>query len=238
MNSYPGVLGRKIGMSQLVAEDGTVTPVTVVLADCVVVGKRTQERDGYTALILGIEDRKTSRTNKPLAGQYKTAMGALKTADGEPPKEEGKLAPRQVLREFRCPADYLDKYEIGDAPNLEDVFTEGQYVDVKSVSRGRGYSGVMRRYNFGGACASHGAHEVKRHGGSIGTNMTPGRVFPGKKMAGQHGNKTTSVLNQRLVKVVTDKRLVLIRGGVPGSKSSVVEVRGAIKRDGGMKGVA
>ncbi len=237
MNTHPGILGRKLGMSQVVAEDGEVTPVTVILADCVIVGKRTQERDGYTALILGIEDRKASRTNKPLAGQYKTAMGALKTEDGEPPKEEGKIAPRQVLREFRCPAEYLDKFEIGDAPKLEDIFTVGQYVDVQGISRGRGFTGVMRRHNFGGAGASHGAHEYKRHGGSIGTNMTPGRVLPGKKMPGQYGNKTTSVLNQRLVKVLEDKRLVLIRGGVPGSKNGLVEVRGAIKKDGGMKGV-
>ncbi|MEN9578950.1 MAG: hypothetical protein RJA70_1959 [Pseudomonadota bacterium] len=238
MNSYPGILGRKVGMTQLVAEDGTITPATVILAKCVVVGKRSIERDGYTALILGIDDRKSNRTNKALAGQYRTAMGALKNADGTPPAEQGKVTPRQVLREFRCAAEYADTLQIGDSPNLEEIFKLGMFVDVRSSSRGRGFTGVMRRHNFAGAKRSHGAHEVMRHGGSIGTNMTPGRVLPGKKMAGQHGNKPTTVMNQKIVQILAEEGLVLVRGGVPGTVDSIVEVRGANKKNGGMKGVA
>ena len=106
-------------------------------------------------------------------------------------------------------------------------------MDVQGTSRGRGFSGVMRRHNFKGAVSTHGSHEYKRHGGSIGTNMTPGRVLPGVKMPGQHGNATVSVLNQRVAKVLPEEGLLLIRGGVPGSKNGLVVVHGAIKRRGG-----
>src|SRR5690606_41646463 len=107
------------------------------------------------------------------------------------------------------------------------------FVDVQGVSRGRGFTGVMRRYNFKGAVASHGSHEYKRHGGSIGTNMTPGRTFPGKKMPGHHGSATTTVLNQKVFKVLPDDGLLLIRGGIPGPRNGLVTVRGAVKRRGG-----
>lgn len=217
MNTYPGVLGRKVGMSQVVSSDGEVTPVSVIEARCLVVGKRTSEKDGYDALILGLGERKASRTNKALAGQY----------------AKSGVSPRQVLREFRCSAEYAAPFEVGQEVPLGDLFVEGQFVDVRGVSRGRGFSGVMRRHNFGGSGGSHGAHEYKRHGGSIGTNMTPGRVLPGRKMAGQHGNKTVSVLNQRVVRVLPEKGLILVQGGVPGASGGVVEVRGAVKRNGG-----
>ncbi len=217
MNQYPGVIGRKLGMTQIFLEDGTVVPCTVVQSAPMVVGKRTQERDGYDALILGIEERKEKHTNKPLAGYFKKAG----------------IAPQRNLREFRCAADFAAKFEIGQQVKLSDVFEEGQIVDVQGVSRGRGFSGVMRRHNFKGAVSTHGSHEYKRHGGSIGTNMTPGRVLPGRKMPGQHGNKTTSVINQRIVKVLPEENLILIRGGIPGSRNSIVVVRGGIKRRGG-----
>lgn len=217
MNQYPGVIGRKLGMTQIFLDDGTVVPCTVVESRPVVVGKRTRDADGYDALVLGIEERTEKHTNKPLAGQFKKAG----------------VSPRRVLREFRCPADYASRFDVGQELKLDEVFSEGQVVDVQGVSRGRGFSGVMRRHNFAGSKSSHGAHEYMRHGGSIGTNMTPGRVLPGKKMPGQYGNKTTSTLNQRIVKVLPDESLILIRGGLPGSKNSLVAVRGAIKRRGG-----
>ena len=217
MNQYPGVIGRKLGMTQIFLEDGTVVPCTVVESRPVVVGKRTLDKDGYDALIIGLGERKEKHTSKPLAGQFAKAG----------------VSPRRVLREFRCAADFVAKYEIGQDLPINEIFEEGQIVDVQGVSRGCGFSGVMKRHNFKGAVRSHGAHEYKRHGGSIGTNMTPGRVLPGKRMPGQLGNQTASVLNQRVAKLVPDQDLILIRGGIPGGKNSLVSVRGGVKRRGG-----
>jgi large subunit ribosomal protein L3 len=219
VNQYPGILGRKIGMSQVVAEDGTVTPVTVIEAKATVVGKRTVEKHGYNALVLGFGERKAKHTTKPNAGQF--AKAGVKIA--------------LLTREFRCDAAFAGKYEVGAEVKAEDVFEVGQLVDVAGVSRGRGFTGVMRRHNFSGAKRSHGVHEYKRHGGSLGTNMTPGRVLPGRKMAGQYGNTRVSVLNQKVVSVLADKGLVLVAGGVPGAKNGLVELRGAVKKNGGKK---
>ena len=217
MNQYPGVIGRKVGMTQLFSEDGTVIPCTVVESLTTVVAKRTAQKDGYDALILGFGDRKEKHTSKPLKGFF----GKVK------------VPAQRTLREFRCSAEHAAKYEVGHQLRLDEVFSEGQLVDVQGISRGRGFSGVMRRHNFHGQSASHGTHEYKRHGGSIGTNMTPGRVLPGLKMPGQHGNRKTSVLNQRVVRVLSEQNLVLICGGIPGSRNSLVVVRGAVKRWGG-----
>lgn len=214
MNQNPGVIGRKLGMTQVIEEDGTVVPCTVVQAAVTVVGKRTQEKDGYDALLLGIEPRKEKHTNKPLAGFY---------------KKQG-VEPKRVLRELRCAGEYAAGFEVGQKLSLDQLFEPGQFVDVQGVTRGRGFTGVMRRHNFAGAGASHGAHEYKRHGGSIGSNMTPGRVLPGKKMPGQYGNERVSVLNQRLVRVLSEDDLLLVRGGAPGSKNGLVIVRGAVKK--------
>lgn len=204
-------------MSQVVAEDGTVTPVTVIEAKATVVGKRTVEKHGYTALVLGFGERKAKHTSKPSAGQF--AKAGVKAA--------------LLTREFRCDEAFAAKYEVGAEVKPEDVFQVGQFVDVAGTSRGRGFTGVMRRHNFAGAKRSHGVHEYKRHGGSLGTNMTPGRVLPGRKMAGQYGNTRVSVLNQKVVSVLADKGLVLLAGGVPGAKNGLVELRGAVKKNGG-----
>lgn len=209
----------KLGMTQLVKEDGEIVPCTVVQAGCVVVGKRTEERDGYSALVLGLGERKTKHTTKA----QRTAFEKL-----------GQKTPRHT-RELRAPADYVAGFELGQVVKVEDTFSEGQLVDVQSRSKGRGFAGVMRKFNFRGAKSSHGAHEVYRHGGSIGTTTTPGRVLPGKKMPGQHGNKTCSVLNQRVAKVIPEKQLVLIEGSVPGSRNAVVRIQGAVKKSGGLR---
>jgi len=218
MNQHPGVVGRKIGMTQVFEEDGTVVPCTVVQANPVVVGKRTKEKDGYDALMLGIEPVKEKHTAKAQLGFFKKAS----------------VEPLGVVREFRCDADFVAKFEVGQKLTLDQVFQAGQFVDVQGLSRGRGFTGVMRRHNFKGAVRTHGAHEYKRHGGSIGTNMTPGRTLPGRKMPGQHGNKTCSVLSQRVVRILAEDNLILIRGGVPGSRNGLVLVRGASRRDGGV----
>lgn len=219
MNKYPGVFGKKLGMTQVIAEDGSVLPCTVIEADAVVVGKRTAERDGYDAVIFGLDDAKEKHVSKASLGAFKK--------DNVPPKRN--------LRELRTTAEHAATLEVGKPVALDQLFEEGQFVDVRGVSRGRGFSGVIRRHHFAGAVQTHGTHEYKRHGGSIGTNMTPGRTLKGLRMPGQHGNFTVSILNQRVVKVIPEKNLILIRGAVPGAANGFVEVRGAVKRKGGKK---
>ncbi len=218
MNQYPGVIGRKLGMTRVCANDGTVVPCTVVQAGPVVVAKRTPDRDGYSALVLGLGERKAKHTSKPVAGLF-TKVG---------------VTPKRTLKEVRCTPEHAAGFEVGATVPLDQVFKEGQLVDVQGVSRGRGFTGVMRRHNFSGQKSTHGTHEYKRHGGAIGTNMTPGRTLPGLGMPGQHGNQQVSVLNQRVVKVLPDEQLIFIAGGTPGAKNAFVVVRGAVKAQGGM----
>jgi len=219
MNTHPGVIGRKLGMTQVFTSDGSVIPCTVVEARPVVVGKRTKEKDGYDALVLGLKERKEKHTVKPLAGMYKKAS----------------VTPKRWLRELRCTADFAAQHEVGAELKLDSVFEEGQFVDVQGMTRGRGFTGVMRLHNFAGQVQTHGTHEYKRHGGSIGTNMTPGRVLKGVRMPGQYGNEKVTVHNQRVVKVAADDSLLFVEGGIPGAKNSLVFVRGAVKRRGGKK---
>jgi len=219
MNTHPGIIGKKIGMTQFFSEDGNVVRCTVIQADVVVVGKRTKEKDGYDALIVGMGERKEKNTPKPLLGQYK----------------KWGTTPKAVLRELRMSAEEVAKYEVGQPLKLDQVFEVGQFVDVQGTTRGRGFSGVMRRWNFAGQVATHGTHEYKRHGGSIGTNMTPGRTLPGLKMPGHYGHETVTVQNLKVAQIHADKNLLLIEGGVPGPRNSVVTVRGAVKKNGGKK---
>jgi large subunit ribosomal protein L3 len=219
MNQYPGVIGRKLGMTQIFAEDGSVIPCTVVESNAIVIGKRTKEKDGYDALIVGTGELKEKHTNKSVAGQFKKAN----------------VPGRRTLREFRCSAEFAASHEIGQELKVEQIFEEGQHVDVQGVSRGFGFQGVVKRYHFAGNIQTHGTHEYRRHGGSIGTRMTPGRVKLGMKMPGHHGDATTSVLNQKVAKVIGEKNLILIRGGIPGSRGGLVVVRGAIKKKNGGK---
>jgi large subunit ribosomal protein L3 len=214
VNTNPGIIGTKLGMTQLFAEDGTVLRCSVIESDLTVIGKRTKEKNGYDALIVGLGERKEKHTNKPLAGQYKKS--------GQTPK--------RFVRELRLAPEEIAKYEIGAKVKLDEVFEPGQFVDVQGVTRGRGFTGVMRRWSFAGSVTSHGSHEYKRHGGSIGTNMTPGRTLPGLKMPGQYGNETISVLNLKVAKVIPEQSLLLIQGGVPGPRNCVVVVKGAVKK--------
>ncbi|MBK6695379.1 MAG: 50S ribosomal protein L3 [Myxococcales bacterium] len=215
MNSLPGVYGKKLGCMSIFTDDGSVKTVTVVEAGpLVVVGKRTMEKDGYTALIVGLGERKEKHTSKPLAGQFKKAN----------------MTPKRLLKELRCSDEWAAKFEVGATMKLDEVFTAGQFVDAQAKTRGRGFTGVMRRWNMAGFVSSHGTHEYFRHGGSIGTNMTPGRTLPNLKMPGQYGNETTSVMNQKVYRVDADKHLLLIEGAVPGPKQGTVLIRHAIKK--------
>lgn len=222
MNQHPGVIGRKLGMTQIFGEDGTVTACTVVEAASVVVAKRTVEKDGYSALVLGIGEQAEKRANKPGAAFFKKAG----------------VTPKETLRELRCSAEFSAGIEVGQPLKLEALFEEGQLVDVQGITRGRGFTGVMRRHNFKGYRMTHGTHEYRRHGGSIGTRMTPGRVKLGMKMPGHYGSETVSTLNQRVAKIMAEQNLVLVAGAIPGARGSLVVVRGAIKRAGGKKKAA
>ena len=216
MNSKPGTIGKKLGMTQLYKDDGTVQRVTVLDMSAVsVVGKRTQEKDGYTALVFGVTDAKEKHLTKADLGSF---------------KKKG-VAPKRQLSELRCSEEFAGTFELGAPIKLDEIFTVGQKVDTRGITRGRGFTGVMRRWNFAGAATNtHGTHEYHRHGGSIGTNMTPGRTLPNLKMPGQYGNETTTVHNQKVYSVDAEKHILLIEGAVPGPKKGTVLIRQAIKK--------
>ncbi len=210
-----GLLGRKLGMSQVFADDGERIPVTVIqTGPCVVVGKRTVEQDGYSSLLLGFEEKPDRLTNKPEIEFFKKA----------------KVKPQRKLQEFRLPSEDVEKYEIGQELKASDVFEQGAPIDVTGTSKGKGFQGVIKRWGMSGTKMSHGVHEVYRHGGSIGCRLTPGHVFKGKHMAGQMGNERVTTQNLQLVQILDDDNCVLVRGSVPGAKNSYVTVRNATTR--------
>lgn len=214
MNIQPGIFGRKVGSTQLFEQDGSVTRVTVIQAGpVVVVGKRTPEKDGYTALVLGFEERKEKHTTKPVGGYFKKAGSA----------------PKRILKELRCAPEFASKWEVGQPLKLDEILQPGMLVDAQGTTRGRGFTGVVRRWGFAGAVSTHGTHEYRRHPGSIGTNMTPGRTLPNLKMGGQYGNETVSIQNLKVARVDPEKHLLLVEGGVPGARNGLVLVRHAVK---------
>ena len=214
MNQNPGIIGTKIGMTQIFDEKGEVVRCTVVQAGCVVVGKRTLEKDGYSALVLGVGALREKLASKPVLGAFKKI--------NQPPK--------RWVRELRAPAEHVAKFEIGQKVPVDEIFQVGQFVDAQGITRGRGFSGVVRRWSMAGGVQTHGTHEYRRHGGSIGTNMTPGRTLPGLKMPGQYGNETLTAHNLKIARLLVDDDLVLIEGAVPGSKNQLVTIRGAVKK--------
>jgi large subunit ribosomal protein L3 len=231
MNTNLGILGQKLGMTQLFNADGNVRRVTVVEAGpCVVVRKRTVERDGYVALQLSFGQRRAKNTSKPLQGYFEKggipAVTSTLVKNGV--TREVKKYPRH-LKELRVSAEDAARFEVGQVISVADVLKEGQFVDVCGTSKGRGFSGVIRRHHFAGMVSTHGTHEYFRHGGSIGTNMTPGRTLPGLKMPGQHGNRRRTEQNLVVARIVPEQNLVLLEGSVPGSRGGVVTVRGAVK---------
>jgi large subunit ribosomal protein L3 len=203
-----GLIGKKLGMSQVFTPAGSLVPVTIIqTGPCTVVQKKTASRDGYTALQLGFGEKKLQRATKPLIGHCKVS---------------GK-GPFAVLREFRI--ENVDAYEVGAEITATQVFQAGELVDVIGKTKGRGYTGVMKRHGMGGFPGTHGTHEYFRHGGSIGNRSFPGRIFKGKRMAGHYGDERMTALNLRVVEVKPESNLLLVHGAVPGARGGIVLIR-------------
>ena len=206
-----GLIGKKIGMTQIFDENGKVVPVTVVEAGpCVVSQKKTVENDGYAAVQIGFGDLKAHKVKTPMAGHFAKAN----------------VAPKRTLREFRF--DDIDAYNVGDLVKA-DVFAAGDKVDVTGTSKGKGYAGVIKRWNFQRLKESHGSGPVARHGGSIGSCSDPSRVYPGKKMAGHLGSERVTVQNLQVVKVDAENNLIAIKGAIPGPNGGTVVIHDTVK---------
>ncbi len=204
------IIGKKLGMTQLFDNNGNVVPVTVIEAGpCVVAQKKTIENDGYEAVQIGYGDLKASKVNKPMKGHF----------------AKGDVAPKKVLREFR----FEDTSALGVGDIIKaDVFAEGDAVDVRGTSKGKGYAGVIKRWNFARLKESHGTGPVHRHGGSLGV-IDPARVFKGKKMAGHLGHERVTVQNLSVVKVDAEKNIIAVKGAVPGPKGGIVVLFDSVK---------
>lgn len=210
-----GLLGKKIGMTQVFADDGEAVPVTVIqTGPCHVIGTRTQERDGYTAVVLGFDE-------KPVRLATKAEVGALKGTD---------MKPQRFIRELRLPAEEVAKYTVGQVLGPQDVFAESAAIDVEGSSKGKGYQGVIKKHHMKGMTRAHGTHEYFRHGGSIGCRLTPQRVHKGKRMAGQMGNEKVTIQNLQLFRILPEDNVILVRGGVPGANNEYVVVTNAATR--------
>lgn len=205
-----GLIGRKLGMTQIFKPNGEVVPVTVIEAGpCVIVAKRSEDKEGYNALQLGFGHIKPHRVNKPLKGLFKK-IG---------------IEPKRYLREFRV--DSVEGFEVGQELKV-DIFKEGEKVDVTGISKGKGFAGPMKRHGFSGGPASHGS-AFHSYGSSLGAHTEPGHVFKGKRMAGHMGSAKVTIQNLEIVKVYPEKNLLLVKGSVPGSRNSIVLIKKAKK---------
>jgi large subunit ribosomal protein L3 len=210
-----GLLGKKLGMTHVYADDGEAIPVTVIqTGPNTVIGTRTQERDGYTALVLGFDE-------KPVRLANKAELGAVKDAGGKPAR---------FIRELRLPAEEVAKYTVGQVLGPKDIFADNSPVDVEGTSKGKGYQGVIKKHHMSGMTRAHGTHEYFRHGGSIGCRLTPQRVHKGKRMAGQMGNEKKTIQNLQLFRILPDDNVILVRGAVPGAANEYVVVTKAATR--------
>ncbi|MDP4114513.1 MAG: 50S ribosomal protein L3 [Bacteroidota bacterium] len=203
-----GLIGKKLGMSSIFGNDGEMIPVTVIQAGpCKIVNIRTVEKDGYTALQLGFGKKKSKNVSKPVIGQY---------------TKSGIDTPSAILKEYRYTE--TDAYKIGDEIKV-DLFTEGEKIRVKGKSKGKGFQGVMKRHGFGGVGGTtHGQSDRLRAPGSIGSSSYPSRVFKGMKMGGRTGFEAITVQNLKIVKILPEENIILVKGAVPGSINSIVEL--------------
>lgn len=206
-----GIIGRKLGMTQLFDENGKVIPVTVINAGpCTVVQKKTVEKDGYTAVQLGFTDLPERKATKPVKGHF----------------EAHKVSFKKYLKEFRL--DDVASINEGDIVTA-DTFTAGEKVDITGITKGHGYSGVIKRWNAHRLRMTHGTGPVHRQVGSMGANSDPSRVFKNKRMAGQYGHEQVTMLNLEIVKIDADNNLIAVKGAVPGPKGGIVYVRNTVK---------
>ncbi|MDR0375126.1 MAG: 50S ribosomal protein L3 [Treponema sp.] len=204
-----GLMARKVGMTQIFDDTGVLVPVTVLRIDPnVVIAQKSKEKDGYDAVVLGVDDEKKKLVTKPYAGQF--------------PEN---ITPKKHLKEVR---DFEKEVAVGDSLGVE-LFTGCRYVDVTGVSKGKGFQGVMKRWGFAGGRHSHGS-KFHREPGSTGQSTYPARTFKNVKLPGRMGREKTTVLSQKVVKIDAEKQLLLIRGAVPGVKKRLVLVRAAVKR--------
>ena len=206
-----GIIGRKLGMTQIFDDHGKVIPVTVINAGpCTVVQKKTVEKDGYSAVQLGYADLAERKATKPLKGHF----------------ESHKVSFKKYLKEFRLEdAASMNEGDIITA----DTFAEGEKVDITGITKGHGYSGVIKRWNAHRLRMTHGTGPVHRQVGSMGANSDPSRVFKNKHMAGQYGHEQVTMLNLEIVKIDADNNLIAVKGAVPGPKGGIVYVRNAVK---------
>ncbi len=202
-----GILGKKIGMTSIFDDKGESVPCTVVEAGpCYVIQIKTKEKDGYEAIQLGFEDKKPRLVNKPVTGHFKRAN----------------VPPKRLLTEFR--SFDISKFQVGTEVKIETLFSKGDTVSVCGISKGRGFQGVVKRHHFGGGSRTHGQSDRVRAPGSIGSSSYPSRVFKGMKMAGRMGGDNVTVKNLRIVQIVPESNLVIIRGSIPGYNNSYVEI--------------
>lgn len=205
------IIGKKIGMTQLFTENGTVIPVTLIEAGpCAVVQKKTMDKDGYSALQLGFSDIEERKLTNPLKGHFKKSGVVFK----------------KYLKEFRL--ESAEEKNVGDTIKA-DVFAEGESVDVTGTTKGRGYSGVIKRWGAHRLRMTHGTGPVHRQVGSMGANSSPSRVFKNKKMAGQYGAEQVTVLNLKIAKIDAEKNIIAVRGAIPGAKNGIVFIRDSVK---------
>ncbi|MBQ8840852.1 MAG: 50S ribosomal protein L3 [Clostridia bacterium] len=205
------IIGKKLGMTQIFAENGAVIPVTVIEAGpCVVVQKKTTENDGYNAIQVGYEDVKASHVSKPVKGHFEKANVSLK----------------KHLKEFRL--ENAENYNVGDVI-AADTFAQGEKVDITGITKGHGYTGAVKRWGHHMLQATHGTGPIHRQVGSMGANSTPSRVFKNKKMAGQYGNEQVTILNLEIIKIDAEKNLIAVKGAVPGARGGIVILRDSVK---------
>lgn len=204
------ILARKIGMTQVFNEDGTLTPVTVLQAGpCVVTQVKTKDNDGYSAVQVGFEDKRENLVNKPMKGTF----------------EKAGVSTKRFVREFRF--DNAEEYKLGQEIKA-DVFAAGDHIDATAISKGKGYQGAIKRFGQHRGPMGHGS-KFHRHQGSNGTSSDPSRVYPGKGMPGQMGSKRITIQNLEVVRVDADNNLLLVKGAVPGAKKSLVTIKETVK---------
>ncbi len=205
------IIGKKLGMTQIFAENGAVIPVTVIEAGpCVVTQKKTTETDGYEAIQVGYEDVSEKHVNKPAKGHFAKAG----------------VSAKKHLKEFRL--ENSAEYNVGDVIAV-DTFAAGEKVDITGITKGHGYSGAVKRWGHHMLQATHGTGPIHRQVGSMGANSTPSRVFKNKKMAGQYGNEQLTVLNLEVIKIDAEKNLIAVKGAVPGARGGIVVLRNSVK---------